>query len=325
MKKRVSTIIVTLLVLALTMTSALGVFAEGENQHVHSWSAWTVESQPTYVHEGLMVRTCSTCGAEETLPTARIPAYSRWITENGGLYYFGSDGQMYVGWHKMKPYNTKKVKWCYFNENGVYTASINKNTKNKWVKAGGRKFYFNKKKRPVGQGFNFIKNKLYYMDYLGGVVYGTFVATDGYTYTANKYGQISGLAFYKHKYKQFVLIDISDQKLSFYKNGKRQLHADVVTGKPGRWSTPTGTFKVRRKRKYVTLTGATWSNPVTYWMPFKGDAYGMHDASWRTSREFSNHKTYINNGSHGCVNMRFKDAKALYGMVKKGTVVIIQK
>lgn len=325
MKKKALTITTVLtLMLTLVFTSALASFAAG-GEHTHTWSEWTTAEEPTYVHDGVMVRTCTSCGAQETLPAPRIPSYSTWLSENGNLYYTGSDGQLYIGWHRMKPYQSKKIKWCFFNESGVYAGSVKQNTKNKWVSAGGYRFYFNKKKRPVGPGFNFIKGKLYYMNALGAVTYGTFVAGDGNTYTANSKGQISGLAYYKYKYKTFIYIDISDQTLTYYKKGKVVMTADVVTGRRGATDTPTGSFKLRKKRKGIILRGPTWSNYVNYWMAFKGSSYGMHDATWRSSAEFSNHKTYIKNGSHGCVNMRYEDAKALYKKAKKGTRVIIQQ
>ncbi len=317
--------VVLSLMLTLTLTSAFASFAQSGTTHTHSWSGYTVTTQPTYVHEGVMTRTCTTCGATETMATSRIPSYSTWLYEDGKLYYSGSDGELYKGWHKMKPYKQKKVKWCYFNEEGAYTANVSKTTKNKWVKADGKKFYFSKKKKPLGPGFNFVKKKLYYMDELGAVMYGTFVASDGKKYTTAKDGSINGLAYYKNKYKKFVYIDISEQKLSLYNKGKRILYADIITGKKGVDDTPTGTFKITVRKMNVTLEGPTWSNPVTYWMAFKGNRFGMHDASWRTNKEFNNHKTYIKNGSHGCVNMRFKDAKYLYKKVKKGTPVIIVK
>ena len=295
-----------------------------KNPHVHSYGGWTVTVQPTYFSTGQRVRKCS-CGQTQKETVAKLTAKNMWVSSGGNLYYFGSNGKPVTGWQKMKPYKGKKVKWCWFNGSGVYTKSISKNTKNKWIKAGGYKFYFTKKKKPIGSGFNFINNKLYYMDSNGAVKYGTFKANDGHTYTAAKNGTISGLTYYKYKYKTFILVDISDQTLWFYKNGKQNMKADVVTGTRGVHNTPTGTYKIRKKTRNIWLNGPTWSSHVDYWMAFIGSSYGMHDASWRTSKQFSNHKTYINNGSHGCINMRPRDAAKLYNSAKTGTKVIVQK
>ena len=299
-------------------------FSKEAKPHEHTWSAWTVTVKPNYFKTGTRVRTCTGCGEKQTQAVARLIAKNKWVKYNGKWYYFGSNGKLYLSWHKMKMRNSKKVKWIYFNRSGAYVKAISKNTRNKWVKAGGYKFFFSKKKKPVGAGFNFIKGKLYHMDKYGAVMFGTFKASDGNTYKANSSGAISGLAYYRYKYKTFVLIDISDQTLWYYKGGSQKLKADVVTGTKGVHNTPTGTFKVRSKQRDIYLNGSTWSSHVDYWMAFIGSSHGMHDATWRSSAQFSNHKTYVRNGSHGCVNMRHSDAKKLYGMISVGTKVIVQ-
>jgi lipoprotein-anchoring transpeptidase ErfK/SrfK len=57
-------------------------------------------------------------------------------------------------------------------------------------------------------------------------------------------------------------------------------------------------------------------------MPFLGNAYGMHDASWRSSFGGG---IYKYNGSHGCVNMPRWAARKLYNKVSVGTIVVIRK
>lgn len=321
--------------LMLIFTSAMAVFAEtgttqntgagseGEPAHTHAWSAWTVTVSPTPFAAGSQVRTCS-CGASETAAIPQLTGRNQWVIYGGQKYYFGKNGTAYRGWHKMKPYNAKKTKWCYFSQEGVYTKSVKKNTKNKWVRAGGYKFYFSKKKKPMGKGFHTIKKSLYYMNSFGAVMIGTFKASDGKTYTTASNGAINGLDYYKHKYKTFVLVDISDQTLWYYKKGKKVIKTDVVTGTRGVHDTPTGSFRVRSKQRNINLTGPTWNSHVNYWMAFLGGSYGLHDASWRTSRQFSNHKTYMSNGSHGCVNMRPSVAAKLYANITIGTRVIVQ-
>ena len=59
---------------------------------------------------------------------------------------------------------------------------------------------------------------------------------------------------------------------------------------------------------------------VSYWMPFIGGSYGLHDASWRSN--FGG-DIYIYSGSHGCVNLPPAKAGELYKMVSVGTVVIV--
>ena len=200
--------------------------------HTHSYGGWITTVNPTYFSDGTRVRKCS-CGATETQTIPKLTAKNKWVSDGGNLYYFGSNGSPVKGWVKMKPYKKKKVRWCYFTQSGAYVKNISKSTRNKWVNAGGYKFYFTKKRKPAGYGFNVVKNKLYHMNRFGAVMYGTFKASDGNTYTTAKNGSISGLAYYKYKYKTFVLVDISDQTIWYYQNGKQKLKSDVVTGTKG--------------------------------------------------------------------------------------------
>lgn len=122
------------------------------------------------------------------------------------------------------------------------------------------------------------------------------------------------------KYKKYILIDISSQTLKYYVNGTVKLSSAIVTGGPGT-RTPTGTYTLNRKSRNVNLTGADYVSHVDYWLPFIGQAYGMHDATWRSSFGGSIYK-YA--GSHGCVNMPYAKAKKLFGMVSVGTKVVIR-
>ncbi len=326
---------ITALIMALTMiiTSSFAVLAESEvpdntgtqteEPHVHSYGAWTVTVNPTYFMTGTEVRTCS-CGASESRPVPALTAQNQWVSDGVSLYYFGSSGIPVTGWVKMKPYGGSSTKWCYFSQTGAFVKSIKKNTRRKWVKAGGYKFYFTRKKKPAGYGFNLINGKLYHMNKFGAVMYGTFKAEDGKTYTTAKNGTISGLAYYRARYKTFVLVDISEQKIWCYKDGKQALKAGVVTGRKGKYDTPTGRYSVRSKGRHVDLVGPTWRSHVSYWMAFIGSAYGLHDATWRSSKQFSNRRTYLHSGSHGCINLSPRTAAKLYGLVHVGTPVIVQ-
>lgn len=323
MKKATTRIMGIMLAMVMILSSSIAVFAAGETPHVHSFGEWTITVQPTYMKTGVKTRTCS-CGITESTTADTLKAYNTWISEDGKLYFMDSSGKPYAGWRKMKPYGESSVKWCYFDPDGVFTATVKKNTKNKWVKAGGYKFFFTKKKKPAKPGFNTVKGKMYYMDEYGAVVIGTFKDKNGNKITTKKDGMISGTDYYKAKYKTFVLVDISSQTIKFYKKGKLKIKSDVVTGNKGTMDTPTGTFKVRSKARNIYLTGPTWKSFVKYWMAFYGSSYGLHDAPWRSSRQFSNHKTYRGNGSHGCINLRPSVAKKLYKNVRVGTPVIVQ-
>lgn len=116
----------------------------------------------------------------------------------------------------------------------------------------------------------------------------------------------------------YISISISSQTLNYYEYGELVLSTPVVTGIND--GTPTGDFKVLNKARNVTLKGADYESFVNYWIAFKGSAYGIHDASWRSN--FGGN-IYKYNGSHGCVNVPYYKVQQLYNMVEIGTPVYI--
>ena len=107
----------------------------------------------------------------------------------------------------------------------------------------------------------------------------------------------------------YAEIDLTNQRMWMYKDGKIVVATDVVTGKPdGEHDTPQGTYKLKYKEKNATLKGANYSTPVAWWMPFNGDI-GMHDATWQPT--FGGDR-YIKHGSHGCVNLPLDKAASIF-------------
>lgn len=164
-----------------------------------------------------------------------------------------------------------------------------------------------------------------------------------YTYTNTT--KVNGITWYKVKIdnsygyikedyieKNFIIVDISQQKLILYKNKQVLLNAKVVTGTYNKHDTPTGYNVLRKKNlvdgKYLigykpdgTLDYKSW---VDYWMPFiTRRGIGFHDASWRNSSEYTNTR-YLYDGSHGCVNMQKSDAKKLFDNISNDIAVIVR-
>ena len=144
-------------------------------------------------------------------------------------------------------------------------------------------------------------------------------------YQTNKFGYISGN--YTAKAKDFVLLDISEQNLKLYRNGEVILNVPVVTGNKSKgWDTPTGKYSIGYTNDYIKNGGrvhlSKYDAYVDYWMSFKG-SYGFHDADWRSSSQLTNKEWYLNNGSHGCVNMFTADAKFLYQNIYSGLAVTV--
>ena len=117
----------------------------------------------------------------------------------------------------------------------------------------------------------------------------------------------------------YVEINLTAQHLFLYKDGKKILESDFVSGNPTYGNaTPDGVYGITYKERNATLDGENYSTPVSYWMPFNQNI-GMHDATWRSSFGGSIYKT---NGSHGCINLPYSVAQKIYKIIEQGTPVI---
>ncbi|SEQ41796.1 Putative peptidoglycan binding domain-containing protein [Lachnospiraceae bacterium NE2001] len=118
----------------------------------------------------------------------------------------------------------------------------------------------------------------------------------------------------------YAEVDLTNQHMYYYKNGKLVLDTDVVTGCTNlRRGTPGGIYSIVYKQTPATLKGDDYETKVSYWMPFNG-GIGFHDATWRGSFGGS---IYIWSGSHGCVNMPYYKAQELFYEIDEGTPVIL--
>lgn len=122
----------------------------------------------------------------------------------------------------------------------------------------------------------------------------------------------------------FIVIDISEQKLTLYDNNQVYLETDVVTGQKGSFDTPRGMYTIGTKERDKVLRSEKYGyeRPVEYWIPVNGGV-GIHDAKWRKSFGDS---IYERDGSHGCINVSLKQTKKIYERVKsRSTKVFIHK
>ncbi len=118
----------------------------------------------------------------------------------------------------------------------------------------------------------------------------------------------------------YVEVDLTDQTVWLYQDGKLLLTSDCVSGTYNNEErrTPEGIYYIYYKQSPAVLTGEDYSSPVTYWMPFNG-GIGLHDASWRS--QFGG-EIYLNDGSHGCINLPYDVAETLYEVTYIGYPVI---
>lgn len=117
----------------------------------------------------------------------------------------------------------------------------------------------------------------------------------------------------------YVEIDLTDQHVYVYINGRKAYDTDCVSGNASRgMSTPGGLFGVTYMAQNVFLRGEGYETHVNFWMPFNG-GIGMHDATWR--RQFGGN-IYSYDGSHGCINLPYSAAADIYSMIEPGMPVV---
>ena len=125
----------------------------------------------------------------------------------------------------------------------------------------------------------------------------------------------------------YVEVNLSKQEVACFRNGILIDRTYCVSGNESA-GTPSdeGTFYIYDKQQNTVLhgynaDGTEYNRPVSYWMPYNGGE-GLHDAVWRG--EFGG-DIYVWGGSHGCINLRLDDAKAVYENVSIGTPVIVHR
>ena len=129
-------------------------------------------------------------------------------------------------------------------------------------------------------------------------------------------GKSFGTKDYGNTYAE---INLTAQRLYFYKDGNLLVETDIISGHIDAHPTPPGAFSVTYTQKGAILRGEDYASPVDFWMPFNGNI-GMHDATWKS--DFGgNYYTYT--GSHGCINMPYEAAQTVFNNIKAGDPVFV--
>ena len=127
----------------------------------------------------------------------------------------------------------------------------------------------------------------------------------------------------------YAEVDLSTQHMWYIKDGNVVLQSDIVTGIPDSdRATPQGVYSILEKTKDKTLVGSIdpatgkpkYETPVSFWMRVTWSGIGFHDATWQPS--FGGDR-YTYAGSHGCINMPYDKASALFDAITIGTPVVI--
>ncbi len=131
-------------------------------------------------------------------------------------------------------------------------------------------------------------------------------------------GAVSSAKFTKGKY---IDIDISEQKLTIYRDGIPRGRYPISTGK---WDMPTpiGTFAIRAKIPYA------YSKKYNLYMPWWNEfhpGYGIHELpEWKGGiKEGAGHLGI--RVSHGCVRLGVGPAKFVYDWAPIGTPVVVHE
>ncbi|HEY4963244.1 MAG TPA: L,D-transpeptidase [Candidatus Saccharimonadales bacterium] len=131
---------------------------------------------------------------------------------------------------------------------------------------------------------------------------------------------------------QLLLVSISERHLWACQGTTSVYDSPVITGMDFLAAdlTPPGTYHIYSKQTDQVLKGSdstgSWDDPVSYWMPFLENQYGIygfHDATWRPDNAFGNVSPNSPNASHGCVETPLATAKWIYNWTSVGTTVTI--
>ena len=141
-----------------------------------------------------------------------------------------------------------------------------------------------------------------------------------YSMTANSRG-------YNDLGNTYIEVDLSSQHMYYYQNGSIIFDSDIVSGNMSYADrqTPEGIFTLYNKKSPDVLRGAQkpdgtyeYEQPVTFWMPFNG-GIGFHDATWQP---YFGGDRYLTGGSHGCINLPYDSAAALYSIIQYNVPII---
>jgi hypothetical protein len=118
---------------------------------------------------------------------------------------------------------------------------------------------------------------------------------------------------------RWISINLFEQTLAVYEQGKLVFATMVSAGLPGWWTQP-GTFQVYAKLERDHMSGAFEADRSDYyllqdvpWVMYYDKARALHGAYW--------HNGYGYARSHGCVNLSPTDAHWLFNWAEEGTYV----
>lgn len=141
-----------------------------------------------------------------------------------------------------------------------------------------------------------------------------------YSMTANSHGSSNDFG------NTYIEVDMGVQHMYYYQDGALIFDSDFVSGlMTDDRMTPSGVYTLYYKASPATLKGQPgpdgkpeYETPVNFWMPFNGGV-GFHDANWQP---YFGGDRYLYGGSHGCINLPYGSAAALYDIIQYNVPII---
>jgi vancomycin resistance protein YoaR len=119
----------------------------------------------------------------------------------------------------------------------------------------------------------------------------------------------------------YIEIDLTAQRMVFYKDGTPIADAQIVSGNPfvPNCATPAGCYTTGEIKSGYTVNGEDYPSAVNYWIPFD-ENLGINDAPWRTA---FGEQLYEFEGTHGSICAPADQMQIIYNNVEKNTPVVI--
>lgn len=123
----------------------------------------------------------------------------------------------------------------------------------------------------------------------------------------------------------YVEVDLTNQTLWYYQDGKKVFECGVVSGLPTKERmTYPGIYQLWMKEQNKKMEGRTsegqYQSECSFWNYISVRSIGIHDATWHTSYGGDRYKWA---GSHGCVGVSWDSAQYIFNNIPIGTVVIM--
>lgn len=122
------------------------------------------------------------------------------------------------------------------------------------------------------------------------------------------------------KLEKSIIVDISEQKLSYFLGGIKLGEFLVSTGLPG-MSTPLGKFKIDGKH---LIAYSRWNLSMPYWMSLQHGYFGFHELPVWPNGKKEGADSLGKKASHGCIRLGVGPAEFMYNWSPLGTPVLIK-